>query len=411
MQKTAGSSSHSDPTDARLLHDYVTGQDAGAFAAIVRRHGAMVLGVCRRILRREQDAEDAFQATFLVLMRRAGSLTRPKLLGNWLYGVAYRTAIKMRSVDTRQRAREAPMADLPAPDADSAAIWRDLRPILDDELERLPQRYRAPMVLFYLEGKTAEQVADVLGCPKGTILSRLARARERLRGRLTRRGLALSAGVLASSLAQAASVDGAMVAISLESSASARALLGAAHGTEEGVSLQARFVAQRILREMAWRRLRMTAVLLLAGLLGIGIGIIAYRTISAPALVEQPDARADIDKLQGSWKVMAARSDGQVLSEEQFPIIKLRIQGNILTTEARAGNLEWRIRVDPSSNPKNIDIVPRRYDQVTYLAIYALEGDTLKICRTERTGLDRPAELASKPGSRVLLITAKREPP
>src|SRR5262249_23693423 len=108
MPMTAASSSQGDPPDERLLRDYVTGQDAGAFAATVRRHGGMVWGVRLRILRHQHDAEDAFQATFLVLMRRARSLTRPQLLANWLHGVAYRTATKIKATDTRQRSREAP---------------------------------------------------------------------------------------------------------------------------------------------------------------------------------------------------------------------------------------------------------------------------------------------------------------
>jgi RNA polymerase sigma factor (sigma-70 family) len=150
----AGPSSQSEPTDERLLRAYVASQDAGAFAAIVRRHGGLVSGVCRRVLGREQDVEDAFQATFLVLMRKAPSLGRPNLLGNWLYGVAYRIASKIRSANIRQRTREAPMIDLPAPEAHDETSWRDLRPALDDELRRLPERYRMPIVLFYLEGKS-----------------------------------------------------------------------------------------------------------------------------------------------------------------------------------------------------------------------------------------------------------------
>src|ERR1700732_681552 len=156
MQDVAGPESQSEPTDERLLRDYVASRDAGAFAAIMRRHGGLVSGVCRRVLGREQDVEDGFQAPFLVLLRKAPSLGRPNLLGNWLYGVAYRIASKIRSANIRQRTREAPMVDLPAPDANNDASWRDLRPVLDDELRHLPQRYQRPIVLFYLEGKTAE---------------------------------------------------------------------------------------------------------------------------------------------------------------------------------------------------------------------------------------------------------------
>src|SRR5258707_6550221 len=132
MQNVTGSWSQTEPTDERLLRDYVASQDAGAFAAIMRRHGGMVSAVCRRMLWREQDVEDSFQATFLVLMRKAPSLSRPMLLGNWLYGVAYRIASNIRQANIRQRTREAPMVDLPAPETDVSE--RDLRPVLDDEL-------------------------------------------------------------------------------------------------------------------------------------------------------------------------------------------------------------------------------------------------------------------------------------
>src|SRR5581483_8729675 len=156
-----------DLPDERLLLDYVTGRDPAAFAAIVRRHGPMVWTVCHRVLRRQQDAEDAFQATFLVLMHKARSLGKPQLLGNWLYGVAYRTSIKARLLASRQSKREKPMVAIPVFDAENEATWRDLRPVLDDELHRLPDKYRATVVLCYLEGKSTEEAARALDVPRG----------------------------------------------------------------------------------------------------------------------------------------------------------------------------------------------------------------------------------------------------
>src|SRR5207248_246887 len=241
-------------------------QDAGAFAAIMRRHGGIVSGVCRRVLGREQDVEDAFQATFLVLLRKAPSLSRPNLLGNWLYGVAYRIASKIRSANIRQRTREAPMVDLPAPDANDDASWRDLRPVLDDELRRLPQRYRRPIVLFYLEGKSAEEVATALGRPRGTVLSQLARAREQLRIRLSRRNLALSVGVLASLLERTAPSDAAVRDRLLDWGMPTHASLLTPSGAGAGASAQARLLAQQVLEDMLRRRLWTIGSLLLAAL-------------------------------------------------------------------------------------------------------------------------------------------------
>src|SRR5262245_48786399 len=176
--------------DRQLLQRFVALADESAFRELVRRHGPLVLGVCTRVLGSEHDAEDAFQATFLVLVRKAGSLRAPERLGPWLYGVAYRTALKARAGVSRRRQREKPLADgAQATEADDPG-WRDLRPVLDEEVGRLPRKYREPFVLCYVEGLTNEQAARVLGCPPGTVFSRLAWARERLRRALRRRGLA-----------------------------------------------------------------------------------------------------------------------------------------------------------------------------------------------------------------------------
>jgi RNA polymerase sigma factor (sigma-70 family) len=410
MQNVAGPSSDCEPTDERLLRDYVASHDAGAFAALVRRHGGMVFRVCRRILWREQDVEDAFQATFLVLMRKAPSLSKPKLLGNWLYGVAYRIAGKIRYTNNRQRTREAPMVDLPAPEADHDVSWSDLRPVLDDELQRLPQRYRAPMVLFYLEGKSAEEVASALGRPRSTVLSQLARARERLRVRLARRNLALSTGVLASLLEVTASSEGAVPQRLLDWAQHTQAPSAAANGTTAGVSAQARRLAQQALKDMRRRKLLTMGSLLLAVLLALSVGIAAYRaSLISPVAIEQPDPALDLERLQGVWQVIAVTFDGQVLPQERFPFTRLRIQGDTIVHEGPVHNLEVTFRLYPEQNPKAIDMKSQGYHTETYNAIYALEGDTLTVCRPDDD--ERPTEFASKPDSKMILYTARRMPP
>jgi RNA polymerase sigma factor (sigma-70 family) len=188
--------------DAHLLSRFNERQDEAAFAELVRRHGSLVWGVCRRVLHDAHEAEDAFQATFLVLVRRATSITRPELLANWLYGVAYRTAMHARSAAARRHAHERELTDMSMPEPPPEVIWQELRPLLDAELNRLPDRYRAPLVLCYLEGKTTEEAAQIMGCPRGTVMSRLARARDRLRDRLSRRGLTLSVGLFTTVLSQ-----------------------------------------------------------------------------------------------------------------------------------------------------------------------------------------------------------------
>src|SRR5581483_9321050 len=163
------------PTDAELLERFLASRDETAFEALVRRHGPMVLGVCRRILRDSHDAEDAFQATFLVLVRKAASVVPREQLGNWLYGVAYRTALKARTARARRRRHERRAHALPA--AAPAGESLDLRPLLDQHLERLPAAYRAAVVLCDLEGRTKREAARQLGVPEGTLSSRLARGR------------------------------------------------------------------------------------------------------------------------------------------------------------------------------------------------------------------------------------------
>lgn len=187
-------------SDADLLDRFITDRDGPAFAALVRRHGPMVLAVCRRVLRHRQDAEDAFQATFLVLARRAETVKPRSLLGNWLYGVAYRTALGARRAATARRAWETRVATMrtaeaaPAPDEGHAA---ELREVLDRELAALPDVYRAALVACGLEGLDRRDAAVRLGWTEGTLSSRLARARALLARRLARYGLAIPAAGLA----------------------------------------------------------------------------------------------------------------------------------------------------------------------------------------------------------------------
>ncbi|MBL8795195.1 MAG: RNA polymerase sigma factor [Planctomycetia bacterium] len=214
------------PTDAELLERFVRRQDLTAFEALLRRHGPMVYQVCQRVLYQSQDAEDAFQATFVVLVKKAATISQPEMLGGWLHGVAQRIAMKARGKSAQRQAREQPLADCPVPDAGEApaeATWSDLRPVLDEELNRLPEKYRAPLVLCYLEGKTNDQAAAQLGWSRGKVAGKLSRGRELLRGRLARRGLSLSSVALGALLLQqtahAAPVPAALTGAVLQASA------------------------------------------------------------------------------------------------------------------------------------------------------------------------------------------------
>ncbi len=194
--------------DAVLLARFRTGRDPAAFAALVHRHGPMVLRVCRRLLGSVHDAEDAFQATFLVLARRAGHLQPGRPLAAWLHGVAHRVGLEARGVGLRRRQREGTPAvfDPPDPGADPLARLsaREVLVAVEEEVRALPERYRLPLVLCCLDGHTQEEAAALLGWTPGSVKGRLERGRARLHARLLQRGLTLSAALAVADLARGA---------------------------------------------------------------------------------------------------------------------------------------------------------------------------------------------------------------
>ena len=202
--RTALGRDEAEMTDGELLYLFLNGGDNAALAALVRRHAPMVWGVCRRLLRSDHDAEDAFQATFLVLVRKAASVKPREAVGNWLYGVAHQTAVRMRATAMKRAGREEQVVDMPEMVVEKAS-HNDLLPLLDQELSCLPDKYRLLIVLCDLESKTRKEVARQLGIPEGTVAGRLARARAMLAKRLARRGLAVSSGVLGTALSEVAS--------------------------------------------------------------------------------------------------------------------------------------------------------------------------------------------------------------
>jgi RNA polymerase sigma factor (sigma-70 family) len=260
-------------TDAELLERFVARRDEAAFEVLLWRHGPMVLGVCRRLLRRDHDVEDAFQATFLALARKAGSIGRREALAGWLYQVAYRVGLTARAVAVKRAARERPWYDLPGADLPDAVADNDLRAVLDEEVRRLPARYRLPFVLCHLQGLTNEEAAQQLGCPTGTVLSRLARARQRLRYCLTRRGVTLSAGalVVAAGEGLAAEVSADLVGKTLHT------VLIVAAGKTAAVAVPVVTLTRGVLRAMLLSRLQNALVAVLA-LAAVGAGVGALGT-------------------------------------------------------------------------------------------------------------------------------------
>jgi RNA polymerase sigma factor (sigma-70 family) len=289
LRKSVRRSAVDDSSDAGLLERFALHRDEAAFEVLVQRFGPMVFGVCNRVLRDSHAAEDAFQATFLVLAKKARSVARRELIGNWLWGVAYRTATRAKADAARWHLREGQIRMPPASNPLEDVIWRDLRSVLDEEIARLPAKYRRPVLLCYLEGKTNEQAARQLCCPLGTVFTRLARARELLHARLTRRGLTLSATAFAAALAGEAT---AVIPPPLVGSTVKAASLFAAGNTAAAgiVSARAATLAQGALKAMFISKLKIAAVLLLAVVTLAGAGILyGYQAVGGV----RPDNRVE----------------------------------------------------------------------------------------------------------------------
>lgn len=273
--------------DQELLERFVTRRDEAAFAALVCRHGPMVLRLCQRVLQHQEDAEDAFEATFLVLCQKAASLRPQKSLAGWLHSVAYRIAQKARVAAARRRKHEGRSADRQAIDPLAEITLREAHEILDQELLRLPDKFRAPLVLCYLEGLTREEAAQQLGWPTSTLKSRLEEARERLRRRLAARGLALS-GALVASLFYEGTASGAVPSALLDSTVRAATLVAAGDAAAAGVvSAEVAALAKGVMKGMFISKLykMTTAVVLALGLAGAGVGVAVHRALADGAPV------------------------------------------------------------------------------------------------------------------------------
>jgi RNA polymerase sigma factor (sigma-70 family) len=289
--------------DAELVGRFVERRDDAAFTALVRRHGTLVLGVCRRVLRHEQDAEDAFQATFLIFARDAVRMRRAGAVGNWLYGVAYNVARRVRTARTRRSAHEQHAAaqkltELPA------GVPDDLRAILDAELNALPGKYRAPIVLCDLMGLTTSEAAAEVGCPPKTLGTRLSRGRSLLARRLTRRGVSLSVAGLAAVLtpsALGAAVPPQLVEFTVQ------AATGFVSGSAAAVTPAVVALTQGVSNVMILNTIKLAAVLI-SGALILG-GVAKYGGFAAQAgpeplvVLRADDNKEDKDKpaISGVW--------------------------------------------------------------------------------------------------------------
>src|SRR5262245_34024065 len=288
-----------EPSDRELVQRFLTQRDELAFVALLQRHGPMVFHLCRRIQGNEHDAEDAFQATFLLLARKAGSIRKQESVASWLYGVAHRLARAAKAQGARRHARERRAADMRKTSELPDQAWQELQAALADALGDVPEKYRAPLLLCYLQGKTQEEAARQLGCPLGTVRSRVARGRDRLREVLEPRGVRLSATALATALTSSAA--SAAVPVTLVHT-TARAALDYAAGRAAAALVSARVAAllEGGLKAMATAKLKIaTAIILTLTVIGLGVGALAARVLAgseSPVALSSPGP----DRLPGA---------------------------------------------------------------------------------------------------------------
>jgi RNA polymerase sigma factor (sigma-70 family) len=296
-----------DLTDGQLLGCFIKHRDDAAFAVLVRRHGPMVWGVCRRLLN-QHDAEDAFQATFLVLVRKAASIVPKEKVANWLYGVAHRAALQARRNVVRRRAREKQMTEMPGPTVGDGNVSPDAEPLLDQELSRLPDAYREVIVLSDLEGKDRKEVARQLGIPEGTVGSRLARARAMLAKRLSRQGVVVSGGVLASVLSHQAASAGVPNSV-VNSTIKVASLLTVGEAAATGaISAPVAALTGGVMKAMLFTKLKavIAVVAVVLGVVATMTTVLACRTAAGqgdkPPVAEK--TQADAEKLEKRIKAI-----------------------------------------------------------------------------------------------------------
>jgi RNA polymerase sigma factor (sigma-70 family) len=305
LRRLAEAGAGRDLSDGELLDRFRGGGEEAAFALLVQRHGSMVLGVCRRVLGDEHDAEDAFQATFLVLARKASSIRRRASVASWLYGVARRIAAKAKVEAARRRRREQRYEEMPRRQPGDEMAYREVRQVLDEELGELPDKYRVPLILCHLESKSQSEAARELGWARATLADRLARGRELLRGRLVRRGLTLSTGFLTAVVTEG-TTSASVPALLVLNTARAAALTGAGKSAGAVVSAEAAALAEGAIKTMSTSKLKIAAILVI-GLALTTAGIAGHRPASAP---ETPPP-ADTEKARSdSGKRVNAASEG-----------------------------------------------------------------------------------------------------
>jgi RNA polymerase sigma factor (sigma-70 family) len=314
-------------SDGQLLDRFLVEGDEAVFEAIVRRHGQMVWGVCRRVLGDHHDTEDAFQATFLVLARKAASIMPRGHLGNWLHGVACQTAMKARAKRSKRRGREIHVPEMPEPMAKLDGPRAELAELLDRELRRLPARYRTPVILCDFEGRTHKEAAGQLGWPIGTVSSRLSRARSMLARRLSRQGVSLTVSSLAVLMAEesaSASMPTGLIGFTVRA-ASLIAAGGTATATAGVVPAGLVTLMEEVMKMMVLSKIKVAAAMLtVASAVAVGGTGLAYR------------AQAQGPKQEGRTAAAIASAPGETVKPEELDDV-----------EEAVAEIRWKDADDP----------------------------------------------------------------
>jgi RNA polymerase sigma factor (sigma-70 family) len=458
-------------SDGQLLDRFLKKRDDAddaAFAALVRRHGPMVWGVCLRIVGHTDDAEDAFQATFLILVRKAAAIKPRDAVGNWLYGVASHASLKARTASARVRAKEKQVTSMPEPAKDQRDDREELQRLLDQALGVLPDKYRLPVVLCDLEGRTRKEVAAQLKIPEGTLSSRLATAHQMLAKRLARRGLVVSGGSLAALFAQnaaSASVPPAVVSSTIKTAI----LVAASKWAVAGVaSTKVAALTEGVMKAMLLTKLKVaTATVLIISLLavagtlisghisaaqqgqaenvadggrkgdsnGLGAGAVekerdfkkqpeeldnelmtkaAQEVSTTPGAPEKKLTVASSDQkaFQGRWRLLQGR--GRIAEDEpnwHFEEGKKIWFGYFVAVASPKDFKRGRTatyKLDPSQHPKTIDVTLEDGKEVR--GIYLLADDALIICLS-KAGAARPSAFTAGTEAGEELLLFQREEP
>jgi RNA polymerase sigma factor (sigma-70 family) len=366
-----------DLSDAELLERFRRQREETAFAILLQRHGPMVLSVCRRVLHNPHDAEDAFQATFLALVRSAGSIRKGQSLASWLYGVAQRVATKARKQAASRRTREQRGAAMPRIQPIDVLAWQELRPILDEELATLPEKYRAPLVLCYLEGKTCERAAQDLGVARSTVSGRLKQGLLLLRNRLAERGIELSAGLLAALLCGEAATAAVPDLLTIATVRAATLVMGGRAVAAGLVSSRILTLAQGVTMSIASNKVKFGVVIvLLIGVLAIGGGVAALRlsdklsAAGSQASPEPPTVSRQAGQVTqpGDENTQAAQAEAEeppfILSGRESAVlpttkpavfVALDPSAKVLTTATSSGELTlWDVTNRKAGEPRHL---------------------------------------------------------